>query len=47
MNNNILRLAGNKERKEFRKLKGIGWIYPNIDYTISPSDLMVPSNQHY
>lgn len=51
-NNIILRLADNKESEEFRKLKGmenqhIEWIYPNIDYTISPSDLMVPSNHHY
>ncbi len=43
--NNILRLANDEERHEFMKHKGnenlnVKYNYPDIDYTISPSDLL-------
>ncbi len=47
LTNNILRIANDKENTEFKKLKGnenriINYTYPNIDFTISPSDLLYP-----
>jgi len=43
--NRILRLATEQERVEFLKLKGCenieqDFVYPKLDYTLSPSDLM-------
>ena len=45
LKNKVLRIANENEKKEFLKLKGkenseIGYIYPEIDYTISTSDML-------
>jgi hypothetical protein len=47
--NEILRIATDDEMKEFRKYKGIensdtNYVYPAIDYTVSPSDCMIVKN---
>ena len=44
-NNTILRIADDKEKREFMKMKGMenqltDFTYHDIDFTISPSDLM-------
>ena len=45
--NKILRMANQEERKEFYKHKSrenqtVGYVYPDIDYTINQSDLIQP-----
>ena len=45
LNERILRLANDKEKSEFYKLRSnenklIEYVYPELDYTISKSDLM-------
>ena len=45
--NRILRIANDNEKREFRKCKGmenssVEYVYPDIDYTISGSDTIVP-----
>lgn len=45
LNNKVLRIANPEEKREFMKMKGMenqltDFTYPDIDFTVSPSDLM-------
>jgi hypothetical protein len=45
LNNKVLRIANPEEKREFMKMKGMenqltDFTYSDIDFTVSPSDLM-------